>query len=131
MKKILFLSFAALSFAATTHAQSADTKTPRGGRMNREAMIQRQEAAEAKALDLTDDQKTQFAALDKAQFAKMDSIRQSGSGDRQAFMDIMKETNDKKKALLTPDQQTKWDAYQKERMQRFRRPRGGNGGGQQ
>ncbi|HEY0298299.1 MAG TPA: hypothetical protein VGB84_03690 [Arachidicoccus sp.] len=135
MKKILFLSFAALCFAVTTHAQSADTSAHHGGRMDRTMMMQKNEERMAKELSLTDDQKAKFKTLDEAQQTKLEAIRKSGGdNNRQAFMDAMKETNDKKRAILTADQQTKWDAMMKERqtrMQNMRRGGGNNGGGQQ
>lgn len=133
MKKILFLSFAALTFGIAAHAQSADTSAHRG-RGDRGAMMQRNNDRIAKELNLTDDQKTQFDAIDKAQWASMDSLRKSGASRddmRKTMMANMKDANDKKRAILTPDQQTKFDQLMKEReerMKNFRRGGGNNGG---
>ncbi|MDE1191325.1 MAG: hypothetical protein PW786_04195 [Arachidicoccus sp.] len=141
MKKLLFLSFAALCFtAATVHAQDSSSAAgskgwqhpPRGGGFrggNDEKLI--------KELNLTADQKTQFKAIDDAQKSKFDSLRNAGGSredQRATFMAIIKESNDKKRAILTPDQQTKFDAYQKEREERMKAMRqhgGDNGGGNQ
>lgn len=130
---MLFLGFAALTFGVAAHAQSADTTAHRG-RPDRGAMMQRNNERMAKELNLTDDQKTQFAAIDKAQWASMDSLRKSGASRddiRKSMMANMKDANDKKRAILTPDQQTKFDQLMKEReerMKNFRRG-GDNGGG--
>ena len=137
MKKVLFLAFAALFFGIAAHAQTADggngggRRGPGGGmRQNSERMAQE--------LNLTDDQKAQFDAIDKAQSATMDSLRQSGASRddmRQTMMANRKAANDKKRALLTSDQQTKFDQIlqeQEERMKNFQQQRGGgngNGGG--
>lgn len=129
MKKILFLSFAALTFGVAAHAQDAN-----GSRGNRMEMMKQRQEQMAKDLNLTDDQKTQFAAIDKAQWASMDSLRNSGASRddmRKTMMADMKDANDKKRAILTPDQQTKFDQLMKERadrMKNFRRG-GDNGGG--
>lgn len=133
MKKILFLSFAALTFGIAAHAQSTDTTAHRG-RQGRGMMMQRNNERMAKELNLTDDQKAQFDAIDKAQWASMDSLRKSGASRddmRKTMMDNMKSANDKKRAILTPDQQTKFDQLMKEReerMKNFRRGGGAPGG---
>lgn len=131
MKKILFLSFAALTFGIAAHAQSADTSAHRG-RPDRGMMMHRNNERIAKELNLTDDQKAQFDAIDKAQWGSMDSLRKSGASRddiRKAMMANMKDANDKKRALLTPDQQTKFDKLMKERADRMKNFRRGDDNG--
>jgi len=81
-------------------------------------------------LKLTDDQTTKITAIYKAQATKMDSVRTAANGDRQAMrsamMPLMKDTNDKVKAILTPDQATAYDKIIQDRMDRMRN--GGGGG---
>ncbi|HEY9003198.1 MAG TPA: hypothetical protein VIM89_17705 [Mucilaginibacter sp.] len=83
-------------------------------------------------LKLTDDQTTKVTAIYKAQATKMDSVRTAANGDRQAMrsamMPLMKDTNDKIKAILTPDQATAYDKIMQERMDRMRNGGGGGGG---
>jgi Spy/CpxP family protein refolding chaperone len=55
---------------------------------------------------------------------KMDSLRNAGA-DRSAMRPLMMSTNDKVKAVLTPEQATEYDKMVKERMQRMQQ----NGGG--
>ena len=82
-------------------------------------------------LKLTDDQTTKITAIYKAQATKMDSVRTAANGDRQAMrsamMPLMKDTNNKIKAILTPEQATAYDKIMQDRMDRMRN--GGGGGG--
>ena len=82
-------------------------------------------------LKLNDDQTTKVTAIYKAQAAKMDSVRTAANGDRDAMrsamMPLMKDTNDKIKAILTPDQATAYEKIMQDRMNRMRN--GGGGGG--
>ena len=81
-------------------------------------------------LKLTDDQTTKITAVYKAQATKMDSVRTAANGDRDAMrsamMPLIKDTNDKVKAILTPDQATAYDKIIQDRMSRMRN--GGGGG---
>jgi Spy/CpxP family protein refolding chaperone len=79
-------------------------------------------------LTLTDDQTAKVTAILQMQASKMDSVRTAANGDRDAMrsamMPIMTATNDKIKAILTPEQAA---AYQK--MLDERRARMQQGGG--
>lgn len=82
-----------------------------GGRMNPEQQIARLEEGVGK---LTDDQKTKLTALYTAQREKMRAMRDQEAGtpeERRAKMDeAMKAMRSEVRALLTPEQQTKFDA---------------------
>lgn len=81
-------------------------------------------------LKLNDDQTAKIEAIYTAQNAKRDSIRTAANGDRDAMMQamrpLMQVTNDKIKAILTPDQAT---AFQKILDERRARMMQGGGGG--
>jgi Spy/CpxP family protein refolding chaperone len=47
---------------------------------------------------------------------------------RSAMMPLMKSTNDKVKAILTPEQATAYDKIMQDRMDRMRNGGGGGGG---
>jgi periplasmic protein CpxP/Spy len=68
----------------------------------RAAMLQQQ-------LGLTDDVTAKVKAIFTDGTAKMQALRQSG-GSREDMMAIRSDETTKVKALLTPDQQTKYDA---------------------
>ena len=104
-----------LGITAVSRAQGGQRRTPE----ERAKMLQTQ-------LKLSDDQTAKITALYQAQTTKFDSVRNAG-GDRSAFRPIMEATNEKIKAILTPDQAT---AYQKMMDEmRARRQNGGGGGG--
>jgi periplasmic protein CpxP/Spy len=83
-----------------------------------------------KQLNLTPDQVTQVKAIDadtmKQAKAVQDDTSIAGPDKRAKMMDIHKAANDKIRALLTADQQTKFDALQTQ-MQGRRGNRGGDG----
>ena len=111
-----------MGIAAASYAQGGNRRSP-------EEMAKGLQTQ----LKLTDDQTTKITAIYKDQATKMDSVRTAANGDRDAMrsarMPIMKATNDKVKAILTPEQATAYDAWMKERMDRMRQ--GGGGGGSQ
>lgn len=73
---------------------------------------------------LTDDQKTKIKAIYDADQKKMDDLRQSQDPDMRTKMMAMRTDENKQiRALLTPDQQTKFDA-----MPQGRGRMGGGGG---
>lgn len=73
---------------------------------------------------LTDDQKTKIKAIYDADQKKMDDLRQSQDPDMRTKMQAMRTDENKNiRALLTADQQTKFDAMPQ------RGGRGGGGGG--
>lgn len=115
MKKLLITCCILLGFAAVSRAQGGgQRRTPE----ERAKQLQT-------ALKLTDDQTAKITAIYQAQATKVDSIRNAG-GDFSAMRPLMQATNDKIKAILTPDQQA---AYQKMMDEmRARRQQGGGGG---
>ena len=102
MKKILLMCCFVLGIAVAGHAQG-QRRTPE----ERAKQLQTQ-------LKLSDDQTAKIVAIYKTQATKRDSIRTAANGDRdalmQAMMPLMKDTNDKIKAVLTADQAA---AYEK------------------
>lgn len=98
----------------------------RGG-MNPEQRI----AAIDAAVTLTAEQKTKVTAILADAQKEMQAARGDGGGDRQAMMEKMqalqKKTNDAIKALLTPEQQKKFDAMP-QAPAGGRRGQGGGGG---
>jgi len=83
-----------------------------------------------KKLSLTPDQVTQVKAIDddsrKQMFALRDDTSTAGSDKRAKMMEIRKASQGKIRALLTADQQTKFDALQAE-MREHRGNRGEGG----
>jgi len=121
MKKILLMCCFLIGISAVSRAQGG------GQRMSpadRAKQLQTQ-------LTLTDDQTAKITAIYQTQATKMDSIRTAANGDRDAMMQgmrpLMMATNDKIKAILTPDQATAYQKIQDER--RARMQQGGGGGG--
>jgi Spy/CpxP family protein refolding chaperone len=77
-----------------------------------------------KQLNLTPDQATQVKAIDADSMKQMSAVREDTSvaqqDKRAKMMDIRKASQGKIRALLTPDQQTKFDALQTEMRDRMR-----------
>ena len=121
MKKFLLMCCFLIGITAVCRAQ--------GGGMRR-SPEERAKQLQTQ-LNLNDDQTSKITAIYKGQAAKMDSVRTAANGDRQAMMQammpMMKDANDKIKALLTPEQATAYDKLLQERMNRMRN--GGGGGG--
>ena len=81
-----------------------------------------------KQLGLTDDVTAQVKAIYSDSGAKMQALRESGSASREDMMAIRTAETAKVKALLTPDQSTKYDemlAQQRGRGQNGPPPGGG------
>src|SRR5215469_8354987 len=125
----------AMLFALPVEAQDTPPAPPQGpptdgGMGPRGAgMEQRQLDMLTKRLNLTPDQVTQVKAIDDDTAKQMQAVRADTSlsqDDRRAkMMDIHKASTDKIRALLTPDQQTKYDALQAEMKQRMQNRQGG------
>jgi periplasmic protein CpxP/Spy len=83
-------------------------------------------------LNLTPDQVTQVKAIDADTMKQGRAVREDSTiadaDKRSKMMDIHKASQDKIRALLTPDQQTKFDALQAEMKNRMGGRRGGPGG---
>jgi Spy/CpxP family protein refolding chaperone len=122
MKKFLLMCCFLIGITAVCRAQ--------GGGMRRSPEDRAKDLQTQ--LKLNDDQTTKITAIYKAQATKMDSVRTAANGDRQAMrsamMPLMKDTNDKIKAILTPDQATAYDKIMQDRIDRMRNGAGGGGG---
>ena len=120
MKKILLLCCFLLGITAISRAQGG------GMRMSAEDRAKQLQTQ----LKLTDDQTAKVVAIFKTQATKRDSIRTAANGDRdammQAMMPLMKDTNDKIKAVLTNEQVAAYEKILQERMQRMQQGGGGN-----
>jgi Spy/CpxP family protein refolding chaperone len=91
-----------------------------GMRMTSDQRVARVDAA----VTLTDDQKTKVKAIYDADMKKMQDMRAAQDPDMMTKMQAMRADENKQiRALLTPDQQTKFDA-----MPQGRGPGGGGGG---
>jgi periplasmic protein CpxP/Spy len=115
MKKLLLMCCLLLGITAISRAQGGG-----GMRMSPEDRAKQLQTQ----LKLNDDQTSKITAIYKAQVPKTDSVRTASNGDRNAMMQgmmpIMKETTDKIKAVLTPDQAAAYDKMIQERMNRMK-----------
>lgn len=92
-----------------------------GGGMGRMTSDQRVARIDTAVGPLTDDQKTKIKAIYDADQKKMEDMRSAQDPDMMTKMQAMRTDENKQiRALLTPDQQTKFDAMPQ---------RGGRGGG--
>ncbi len=123
MKKFLLMCCILLGISAVSRAQGG------GGRMSPEDRAKNLQTQ----LKLTDDQTAKITAILKTQATKRDSIRTASNGDRQAMMQammpLMKDSNDKIKAILTPDQAAAYQKMMDEQRARMQQGGGGGGGG--
>jgi protein CpxP len=113
MKKILLVCCFLLGITAVSRAQG-----PRRSPEERAKQLQTQ-------LKLTDDQTAKITAIYTTMSTRIDSVRNAG-GDMSAFMPIMQSTNDKVKAVLTPDQAAAFQKMMDERRARMQQGGGGN-----
>jgi protein CpxP len=92
------------------------------GRGGPGGMGERQVDFLTKKLSLTPDQVTQVKAIDADTMSQMKALREdtttAGQEKRAKMMDIHKSSTAKIRALLTPDQQTKFDALEAEMRER-------------
>ena len=91
MKKIMMICLFLLGISAVSFAQGRQ-------RMSTADRVK----AMKESLKLSDDQVTKITAIYDAQTKSMDSLRNAG-GDRAAMRPMMQATNDKVKAILTPE----------------------------
>jgi protein CpxP len=118
MKKLLLMCCFLIGITAVSRAQGG------GMRMDpaqRAKMMQTQ-------LKLTDDQTAKITAILKDGAAKRDSVRNAG-GDREAMRPIMMATNEKVKAVLTPDQAVAYQKMMDDMRAKMQQNGGGGGGG--
>ena len=139
MKNSLLL-FAALALtSAAAHAQAAPATqtapTADGTKRSPEQQAQNQAQRLAKELNLSADQQTKVQQLMMAQRQETQTAIQNAGGDRRAMGQAMRANRDKfdgqLKAVLTPDQYTKYQQLMTERREQMRERRqgGGNMGG--
>jgi Spy/CpxP family protein refolding chaperone len=141
MFRSLVLRVAVLALGATAlialPAMAQDTSAPAtqgqsGQRYGGRGMGGHQLEFLTKKLNLTPDQVTQVKAIDedtwKQAKALHDDTSIAGPDKRAKMMDIHKASQEKIRALLTADQQTKFDALQAE-MREHRENHGGGQGG--
>ena len=127
---VLAIGATALSVSAVAQDPGAPPPPPAGQHGPRGGgMRGHQVEFLTKKLDLTPDQVTQVKAIDadtwKQAKAVQDDTSVAGPDKRSKMMEIHKASQDKIRALLNPDQQTKFDALQAE----MREHRGNRGGG--
>jgi protein CpxP len=131
MKKtrtLLILAFGTSLFLAPfVHAEDNSTPPPDGRRAR---MMKRMEKHTIKELGLTADQEARWKEIGQKQRAAMEAIRNDGSlsqDDRRAkAADTMKQFDDQRRALLTADQQKKFDEIRQEQRERWQGRRGGH-----
>jgi periplasmic protein CpxP/Spy len=103
-----------------------------GGRGGGRGMQGHQVEFLTQKLSLTPDQVTQVKAIDADTWKQAKAVREdttiADADKRSKMMDIHKASQGKIRALLTPDQQTKFDALQAEMKNRMGGRRGGPGG---
>ena len=113
---VLGATIGALFSVPSLHAQAEGKGKGKGGQMTAEARVDRLD----QAVTLTADQKTKITALYKAQMEKLQAIPQEER--REKGQALMQETQKAVRALLTAEQQAKFDAMPQ-------MGRGGPGGG--
>ncbi|WP_121244550.1 Spy/CpxP family protein refolding chaperone [Mucilaginibacter phyllosphaerae] len=118
MKKMMMICLFLLGISAVSFAQGGRQRMSTADRVK----------AMKENLKLSDDQVTKITAIYDAQTKSMDSLRNAGGDMRSQMRPMMQATNDKVKAILTPEQAA---AYQKEMDERRARMQNGGGGGGQ
>ncbi len=103
-----------------------------GPRMGRQFGPEQQLERLSQRLHLTDEQKAKIKPILEDQHKQMMALRQDTSLSREdrfaKFQQIRKESSDKIRSILNPDQQKEWDQMQQMRERRARRWSGGPGG---
>jgi len=111
--------------------QQQDQAGPQGGRNGGPGREERQVEFLTKKLNLTPDQVTQVKAIDDSSRQQMMAVRSDTSiaqADKRAkMMDIHKASQAKIRAVLTPEQATKYDALQAQMQERRQSRDGGQG----
>ncbi|MDB5126431.1 Spy/CpxP family protein refolding chaperone [Mucilaginibacter sp.] len=116
MKKIMMICLFLLGISAVSFAQGRQ-------RMSTADRVK----AMKESLKLSDDQVTKITAIYDGQTKSMDSLRTAGGDIRTQMRPMMQATNDKVKAVLTPEQAA---AYQKQMDEARAQRQNGGGGGQ-
>ena len=111
--------------------QQQDQAGPQGGRNGGPGREERQVEFLTKKLNLTSDQVTQVKAIDDSSRQQMMAVHSDTSiaqADKRAkMMDIHKASQAKIRAVLTPEQATKYDALQAQMQERRQSRDGGQG----
>lgn len=123
LRKFLVCAIAVGAIASVSVLQAQDQKKGRGGAGGRGMMSaeQRIERLEEGVGKLTDDQKAKIKDIYAKAQAKMEGIAQEER--REKGMEIMRESGQQVRAVLTAEQQKKYD----EMMAQMRGGRGGGG----
>lgn len=132
MKKIIFLSFAALLFTAVSHAQSADTSA---NAAHKKAWHKHDNANGEfyKKLNLSDAQKAQLKSINQDQKTKIAAIKDNaGLSDDQKKEQIKAARTDaynKRQAIYTPEQKAVIKEDQQKHKGHFGKKKSGIGNG--
>jgi protein CpxP len=114
MKNLIFAI--AIVFGLCLQSAAAQTATPQPGKEKMKAEVAEKVKAElakiAEELQLTADQKTQIKAILTEQIEKQQAVYKEIEPKMQA---IKAESHGKMRAVLTPEQQAKWDKMKAER----------------
>lgn len=106
----LFSSLLALAFVAAVpgiHAAAADKPAKKAGAGQRlEKAVEARDKELIEKLDLTSEQQTKLADLRKAGAEQL----KAAAGDRAKMRQVAQSQHDDVRAMLTPEQQTKFDA---------------------
>ena len=136
MKKTVFVLAMVCAFSITATHVSAQDNTPKEKNKSEVRGDRRGPGGNSmdmyKDLNLTKDQESKIKAIDEEQRTKMQELRKdntlSEDARREKMMAMRKERMEKVNAVLTKEQQSKWEAQRKERMNRGgERPNRGNG----
>jgi periplasmic protein CpxP/Spy len=127
----LIVSILALGFAGASLAQAADeapksdqpAKGPRPERGEMRGNAQNRVKEISEQLGLTEDQKTKVADILKASAGDFKAAR----GDREKMVELMKAQREQIRAVLTPEQQTKFDSMKQEGRRAGGKPNGKRG----
>jgi Spy/CpxP family protein refolding chaperone len=131
-----------LAAAGTIPMMAQDASSPpqqgdsgqQGGRPSSDQMVHRQLEHLTSALSLTQAQATQIKPILQNQMTQMTALRQDTEtapmDKRQKMMQIRSDAQTQIRAVLTSDQQPKYDALLAQQQQHMGRRRGGMGGGQ-
>jgi Spy/CpxP family protein refolding chaperone len=134
MLQVAVLAMGAIALSAPS-AKAQDPSAPppqgQGPRGGRGDMRGHQVEFLTEKLNLTPDQVTQVKAIDADTWKQAKAVREdttlAEADKRTKMMEMHKASQDKIRALLTPDQQTKFDALQAEMKTRMENRRGQGG----
>lgn len=120
MKKMLLMCCFLMGISAISFAQNGGSNQNNRGMRTPTAQADRLK----ESLKLNDEQVAKIKTIYEGQSKSMDSLRTALDGDmsgmREKIMPIMTTTNDRIKAILTPDQASAFQKQLDERMSRMR-----------